>query len=98
MTLSNAGKEAVTLTGWAARGFGATMLHETILEGSTARMVMREALQVPPGDKVELRPGGLHLMLMKPSAPVVAGGTVTLVLTCARGSLTIDAPVQREAD
>ena len=96
MTLANLGKQAVTVTGWLARGFGATMLHETVLDGSTARMVMRESLAVAPGAKVELQPGGLHLMLMKPSAPVVAGGTVALVLRCAGGSLALEVPVQRE--
>lgn len=96
MTLSNPGAQAVTITGWEARGFGTTMLHETVFDGSTARMVMRDSLVVAPGAKVELRPGGLHLMLMKPSAPVTAGSSVALRLTCATGSLAIDAPVQRE--
>ena len=96
MTLSNTGTQPVTVTGWEARGFGATMLHETVFDGSTARMVMRESLVVAPGAKVELRPAGLHLMLMKPAAPVTAGGTVAMVLGCARGALAVEAPVQKE--
>ena len=96
MTLTNTGARPVTVSGWEARGFGSTMLHETVIEGSTARMVMRESLVVAPGAKVELRPGSLHFMLMKPSAPVTSGSTVTLVLACAGGSLAIEAPVQRE--
>ena len=98
MRLSNHGAKPVTVTGWKAAGFGMTMLHETVLDGSTARMVMRESLAVAPGGTVELSPGGLHLMLMKPSAPVTAGNTVTLVLTCAGGTLAVEAPVRRAGE
>lgn len=96
-TLSNTSAQAVSITGWEARGFGSTMLHETVVEGSTARMVMREKLLVEAGRSIELRPGGLHLMLMKPAEPVRSGSSVSVTLSCAQGSMVVEAPVLRDS-
>jgi len=34
---------------------------------------LREGLEIAPGQTVELRPGGFHLMFMKLTAPVTVG-------------------------
>ena len=96
MTLTNAGNKPISITAWRAPDFGMTMLHETVLEGGTARMLMREKLEVPALGSAALKPGGLHLMLMKPSAPMRSGTKVRLVLSCNDGDLSLEVPVRRE--
>ncbi len=42
-------------------------LHQTVLEDGVSRMREVPVLTIPPGGKVELAPGGYHLMLMNPT-------------------------------
>jgi copper(I)-binding protein len=51
---------------------------------------------VPAGASVVLAPGGMHLMLMKAGAPVVAGKHYRLSVSCNGASATFDATVRRE--
>ena len=44
------------------------MIHRTVEDQGMARMVHGEIL-VPPGERYELEPGGLHVMLMGVSLP-----------------------------
>jgi copper(I)-binding protein len=60
--------------------FADVSLHETRLEGGISRMRAVPELPIAAGEKAELKPGGLHLMLMDPRAPVKAGDTVTIEL------------------
>ena len=43
-------------------------------------MVEVEKLELPTGEAVEFRPGGLHLMLMGPMRPLRAGDSVAMQL------------------
>jgi copper(I)-binding protein len=59
---------------------------------------MREvpSLRVEAGASVELKPGGYHLMLMRPVAPLQAGQSVNLVMTAADGrEFSFEVPVER---
>jgi copper(I)-binding protein len=40
-----------------------------------------QGLELPAGKTVELKPGGLHIMLMDLKAPVTADSTVPITLT-----------------
>ena len=51
-----------------------------------SRMAMVDSLPIPAHGSVVLGPGGYHLMLMKPAAPVVPGDQVKLVLQFGDGS------------
>lgn len=55
-------------------------LHSMNMEGDVMRMRQVEAVELPAGATVELRPGGLHLMLLGLKAPLKAGERVPLVL------------------
>lgn len=60
---------------------GRIELHETSMEGELMRMRRIDGgLAVPAGGRVELRPGGLHLMLLDLPAPLTAGQTFMLQL------------------
>lgn len=51
-------------------------------------------LAIPAQTSVALGPGGYHLMLTDPAAPLTAGGTVTLTLRFQRaGTVTVEVPV-----
>ncbi|MBT5152457.1 MAG: copper chaperone PCu(A)C [Gammaproteobacteria bacterium] len=48
------------------------MIHRTVEDEGMARMIHGEIL-VPAGKRYELKPGGLHIMLMGVSAPLLQG-------------------------
>jgi copper(I)-binding protein len=48
-------------------------IHETVMENDMARMRRVPELRIAKGQQVELRPGGLHLMLMGLEAPLQPG-------------------------
>jgi len=56
-------------------------IHEMKMEGNVMKMNEIEALELPAGKAVELRPGGYHLMLMQLAKPLEAGSTIPVSLT-----------------
>ncbi len=49
-------------------------LHEMVMSGDVMKMRQIEGgIQIPAGETVWLKPGGLHLMLMKPSVALIEG-------------------------
>lgn len=63
---------------------GIVEIHEMKLEGDVMRMRALDVLPLPAGQAVELKPGGLHVMLMDLKSPVKAGDTVPLTLVFER--------------
>ena len=55
-------------------------IHETMMMGGVNHMHPAEALALPAGKAVELKPGGHHLMLMGLAKPIAAGTKVPIVL------------------
>lgn len=86
VTLENDGEQPVALRGASSTVYAEVMLHQSSREGGMSRMSMVDALNVPAHGKAELAPGGYHLMLMQPNAPVRPGDTVTLTLQFGDGS------------
>jgi copper(I)-binding protein len=85
MTLHNGGAEAVRVTGVRSALAGHAMIHESQLVGGVSTMRAHEALTIAPGASVELRPGGLHVMLEDLSHPLAVGQQVPLELLLAGG-------------
>ena len=50
------------------------------MDGQVMTMRPAGALELPAGKTVELKPGGLHLMLMDLKGPLAAGSSVPLTL------------------
>lgn len=89
--LENTGEQAVALTGAHSAVYTEVMLHQSSAAGGTNRMSMVEAMPVPAHGQAQLAPGGYHLMLSRPTQPVVPGNHVPLTLSFADGStLTVD--------
>ena len=59
---------------------GVVELHEMSMEGTTMKMRAVPGIDLPAGQAVDLRPGGLHVMLMGLKQPLKEGQTVTLTL------------------
>ncbi|MBP6776321.1 MAG: copper chaperone PCu(A)C [Piscinibacter sp.] len=59
---------------------GVVELHEMSMEGTTMKMRAVPAIDLPAGKPVELKPGGLHVMLMDLKQPLSAGDSVALTL------------------
>ncbi|WP_430390754.1 copper chaperone PCu(A)C [Dyella sp. 20L07] len=90
VTLENTGDQPATLRTIISPSYGNVMLHKSSTEGGVGRMAMVDSLAIPTHGKVELAPGGYHLMLMKAIAPVKVGDKVKLTLRFNDGS-TLDA-------
>jgi copper(I)-binding protein len=77
MRIVNRGTEADRLIGGTTAVAGGFELHETTTMGGVARMRPVEGgLAIPPGGAVELKPGGLHVMLTDLKRPLKEGETV----------------------
>jgi copper(I)-binding protein len=76
MTIHNAGSEPDRLIGGSMPLAGRLELHEMRLEDGVMRMrEIRGGLEIAPGQKVELKPGGYHVMFMDLNAPLRQGET-----------------------
>ncbi len=73
-----------TLTAAEAPIAAGAMVHRAVTEDGVTRMDHLAALEVPAGGRVELRPGGLHLMLVELVRQPAPGDTLDLVLRFAR--------------
>ena len=70
-------------------------LHTHIKEGEVMKMRQVEAIDVPAGGMVHLKPGGLHVMFIGLKAPLKEGETFPLTLTFEQaGDMTVDVDVK----
>lgn len=60
---------------------GVAEVHEMKMDGGVMKMRALPALELPAKQTVELKPGGLHLMLMDLKAPLAKDGSIALTLT-----------------
>ncbi len=92
MVIENKGKEADRLVDASNNVSEITELHETV-EGRMRRV---KAIEIPAGGKVELKPGGLHIMLINLKKPLKEGDTVELTLKFEKsGEVKVQAPVRK---
>ncbi len=78
---------------------GTVEIHEMKMDGDIMRMRALPRLELPAGKKVELKPGGYHVMLLDLKQPLKAGDTVTVSLVVeaadkSRETIEIKAPVK----
>ncbi|MFC5428603.1 copper chaperone PCu(A)C [Paraburkholderia denitrificans] len=91
LTLRNDGDKNVDLVDVDSDDYGSVMLHQTISNGSTQKMVMVDKLTVPAHGSVSVAPGGYHLMLEEPKHKIAPGDTVHIKLEFSNGA-TLDTP------
>lgn len=73
-------KEGMRLVGASTPVAGVTEVHEMKMEGDVMKMRALPGLELPAGKMVELKPGGLHVMLMDLKAALPKDSTVPLTL------------------
>jgi copper(I)-binding protein len=71
-------------------------LHTHIMDGGVMRMRQVEGgVPLPPGETVNLQPGGLHIMLLGLNQGLTIGSRFPLTLTFEKaGSVQVDVPVE----
>jgi|GEM_PF-582047 len=95
MLITNNGEDTVTITGVTVAQAGLVELHETVVEDDVARMMPVNAIEILAGETAELRPGGMHIMLMQLTEDLVVDETVDVDLMLESGdTFTVSALVQ----
>lgn len=80
--ITNTGSNADRLVGGKAEGVGRIEVHTMEMDGDVMKMREVEGgLEIPAGETVELKPGGLHVMFMGLKEPLVEGQSLDVVLT-----------------
>lgn len=78
---------------------GMADIHQTKMDGGVMRMRRVDAIELPAGKPVDLKPGSYHVMLMHVARPLKEGDTVPLTLIVEgtdgkRESVTVQVPVK----
>jgi periplasmic copper chaperone A len=75
ITITNKGTAPDRLIGGSAKTAGRVEVHEMAIDNGVMKMrELDKGLEIKPGETVELKPGGFHLMLMDIKEPAVEGG------------------------
>ena len=95
VTIDNKGSAADRLLGASSPVASRVELHTMAMDNGVMRMHEVPAIDLPPGGEVQLKPGGLHMMLVGLKAPLAAGSSVPLRLTFEHaGSIDVDVAVE----
>lgn len=95
LTIANAGAAADKLLAVNSPNAGMVEIHtmEVVNDVMTMRPV-EGGVEIPAGGKVELKPGGMHLMFMGVAEPFKQGGAVPVTLEFEKsGKIEIEFPV-----
>jgi len=96
MTIRNRGTAPDRLLKVASPAAEKAEIHETRIEDGMAMMRATGALELEPGATIELKPGGLHVMLMGLERPLEEGESLKLVLTFEKaGTIEVEATVEK---
>jgi len=72
--------ERATLVGVESPVAASAEVHEVRMEGKVMRMRALSRLELPPGETVELKPGGHHIMLLELKRPLKKSEVVPIRL------------------
>jgi periplasmic copper chaperone A len=98
VVLTNTGTATVRITGVHSAAFESAMLHETVHSGVQARMRHLDGVDLEPGSSFRAEPGGRHIMLTGPAAPLGEKTSIEVIFECGSdAALTVSLPVRRDA-
>ena len=97
MLLTNSGDSPDRLLSAAADVAGAVEIHETRMEGDVMHMQqLTDGIEIPANGQVELKPGGLHVMLIDLRRDLNPGETFPVTLQFEQaGAVTVEAEVRQ---
>ena len=87
MQIENSGASAVVIAAANSAAAHQVEFHRSVLEDDIARMEKVESLVIPAGEMLELRPGGLHIMLRQLKTDLKPGSSIDLHLELASGEM-----------
>ena len=94
-TVSNSGAEADALVSASSDAAQTVELHEVISESGVMKMRPVPKIAVPAGGKIEMKPGGYHVMLLGLKRDLKPGEKVAVTLKFERGGdVQVEAPVR----
>lgn len=96
MTIANGGKGADRLIGGLSPAAAKVEIHTMSMDGGVMRMrPVKNGLAIPAGGKLELKPGGYHIMLIGLKSPLERGKLVPLTLKFEKaGATTVNLKVE----
>lgn len=95
LSVHNSGKVVDRLIAVQADISAGAEMHEMKMDGNVMRMRELSAIDVPAGQKVELKPGGLHIMFTGLKAPLKAGDKFPVKLRFEKaGEVTVTVNVE----
>ena len=99
LTIHNQTSHAHSLVGVSSPQFQKAELHRSTVVGGQERMQQIKTLAIKAHGSMELKPGGYHLMLIKPLKPLNAGDAVELKLQFDDAQqITVRAPIRNIDD
>ena len=94
LTIINTAKVGDRLIAVSSPVAGRAELHVNLREGDVMQMRAVSAVEILPGDHIELKPAGLHVMLVDLRRPLAEGDHFALTLTFERaGPIAADVVV-----
>ena len=96
MTITNKGTTPDRLTCVTPPELSKCEIHSTTMEEGVSKMrPVSDGLEIKPGETVELKPGGFHVMLSELKQPLTQGKSVKVTLQFKNaGKVTVDYPIQ----
>ena len=95
-TVENKGRKEILIEEIRSPQFKSIEIHRTEHKDGMATMAWQPHVHVPAGKRVELKPGGKHLMMFKPKQAIKHGDTITLHVSLSNNTQqTIHAKVKR---
>lgn len=87
VTFVNDSSEPALLLSVSSPAAGKVNVHETVRDGEVMKMVPADPLEIPAGERIEMKPGGYHIMLMELRQAIQKGETLDLTLEFAGGAV-----------
>jgi hypothetical protein len=95
LSIENKGPQADRLLRVSTPAAGTAELHQMVMDAGVMRMRTVTGLEVKPGDRVMLQPGGYHVMLGDLKRPLHEGDRFPLTLAFERaGSIEVNVEVE----
>lgn len=88
VTITNTSKHAMILTSLTSSVAGMVEVHKTVKDGTVIKMVPAGPIEIPAGGRLEMAPGGYHIMLIALTRAVKKGEILDLTLHFSDGTET----------
>ncbi len=87
MSVENMSKKGMIISSLKSNDFAAIVIHDTNMQDGMARMREKGNLEIEGRMRVELMPGGIHLMFMSPKRQLKAGDRVEVEMRFDNGTI-----------